>query len=75
MTLNAGGDDPGPWLLDAFSDHSGFIRLSIDSAAAEPLLYGHKLEDVLLIRDKLGKAPRGSLRPWVTRSSTISTSA
>ena len=58
VTLNSGSDDPGPWLLDAFSDHSGFIKLSIDSEAAEPLLYGHKLQDVLLIREKLGKSPR-----------------
>jgi len=58
VTLNSRSDDPGPWLLDAFSDHSGFIRLSIDAESAEPLLYGHKLQDVLLIRDKLGKSPR-----------------
>ncbi|MBI3840005.1 MAG: hypothetical protein HY288_18950 [Planctomycetia bacterium] len=55
VTLNQPRGVPGPWLLDAFSDHSGFFRLAISAEVDEPLLFGQRLEDVQLIRQKLGK--------------------
>jgi hypothetical protein len=55
VALNARGGVPAPWLLDVFSDHSGFFKLSIASDTPEPLLYGRRLEDVQFIRGKLGK--------------------
>lgn len=53
VTLNGRGVPPGPWLLDAFSDHSGFFKLSVTSDVTEPLLYGSNLEHVELLRQKL----------------------
>jgi hypothetical protein len=55
VALNGRGAPPGPWLLDAFSDHSGFFKLSISSDTSEPLLYGRRLEDIQAIRERLGK--------------------
>jgi hypothetical protein len=43
----------GPWLLDAYSDGSGYLRLTVNASADEPLLYGHKLEDVQFIRERM----------------------
>jgi hypothetical protein len=57
VTLNQRGQPTGPWLLDAFSDHSGFFKLSIAADVDEPLLYGRRLEDLELIRQKLAKRP------------------
>jgi hypothetical protein len=57
VTLNQRGQPAGPWLLDAFSDHSGFFKLSITADVDEPLLYGRRLEDLELIRQKLAKKP------------------
>ncbi len=54
-TMNEPGGLQGPLLLDAFSDFTGFFKLSIVSNAIEPLLYGRRLEDVQWIRQKLGK--------------------
>ena len=48
-----GANDNGPWLLDAFSDHTGFFTMTIESNTADPLLYGRRLEDVQLIRQHL----------------------
>ncbi len=55
VTVSDRGANAGPWLLDAFSDHSGYFRLAIDSEADEPILYGRRLEDIEIIRQKLGK--------------------
>jgi hypothetical protein len=54
-TLNEPGGPSGPWLLDAFSRNTGYFKLTIASDAAEPLLYGRRLEDLQWIRQKLGK--------------------
>jgi hypothetical protein len=54
-TMNEPGGPQGPWLLDAFSDCTGFFKLTIVSNLIEPLLFGRRLEDVQLIRQKLGK--------------------
>ncbi len=56
VTLNERGKTEGPWLLDAFSDGSGYFQMTIDAPAAEPLLYGRRLEDVELIRQKLARS-------------------
>jgi hypothetical protein len=56
VTLNDRAAPPGPWLLDAYSDHTGWFRLTIQCDADEPLLYGRKLEDIELIRQKLGRS-------------------
>jgi hypothetical protein len=53
VSLNDRGTAAAPWLLDAYSDGSGYLRLSITAGADEPLLYGRKLEDVQFIRDQL----------------------
>ncbi len=45
----------GPWLLDAFSDHSGYFRMEIAADADEPLLFGSNLEHVQAIRQRLGR--------------------
>jgi hypothetical protein len=55
VTLNQPRGVPGPWLLDAFSGRTGFLRLAISADVDEPLLYGRRLEDIQLIRQKLGK--------------------
>jgi hypothetical protein len=55
VTVNQPRGVQGPWLLDAFSDHSGFFRLAISADVDEPLLYGRRLEDIQLIREKLDK--------------------
>jgi hypothetical protein len=55
VTLNSRGVPSGPWLVDAFSDHSGFFKLSVTSDVTEPLLYGSNLEHVELIRQKLAR--------------------
>jgi len=53
VTLNDSSSGPGPWLLDAFSDHSGAFRLAITASIDEPVLFGRSLEDIALIREKM----------------------
>ncbi len=55
VQLNDRGPSGGPWLLDAYSNQSGCLRLEIASDVDEPLLFGRRLEDLDLIRQKLGK--------------------
>ncbi len=54
-TLNQSAENRGPWLLDVYSDFSGYVRLTIHSDAFEPLLYGRRLQDLQLIQQKLKK--------------------
>ncbi|HEX3726670.1 MAG TPA: hypothetical protein VHV08_10525 [Pirellulales bacterium] len=53
--LNTSEVSAAPWLLDAFSDHTGYFKLAIQSNVDVPLLFGARLEDIQLIRHKLGK--------------------
>jgi hypothetical protein len=55
VTLNSSASDMGPWLLDTFSDHTGFVQLAISANIEEPLLFGRRVEDIQLIRQKLGR--------------------
>ena len=55
INLNDSEMTRGPWLLDAFSDHSGYFRLVITADVSEPLMFGRRLEDIALIREKMGK--------------------
>jgi hypothetical protein len=49
----AGGE--GPWLLDSFSDRSGYLKMEISGGTGEPILYGSHLKHLELIRDRMRK--------------------
>ncbi|MGD9720904.1 MAG: hypothetical protein AB7O59_23420 [Pirellulales bacterium] len=49
------GGSAGPWLLDAFSDHSGYFRMDVAADTEEPLLYGSNLDHIQQIRQRLGR--------------------
>lgn len=55
VTLNDSPGTTGPWLLDVFSDHTGYVRMTIAADVDRPLLFGSRLEDIQLIREKLAK--------------------
>ena len=52
VTLQSG---QGPWKLEVFGDHFSATEIQITASVDEPLLYGSKLPDILLIKDKLGR--------------------
>jgi hypothetical protein len=58
VNLNRSPATRGPWLLDAFSDHTGFFRVSINASVDEPLLFGRRLEYLEQIRRKMAAASR-----------------
>lgn len=59
VTLNERSGPASPWLLDLYCDHSGFLRMSVTGSTDEPALYGHKLEDVQFIRQRLAAPNAG----------------